>query len=126
MSNKTPQPTDSAAAELLEQKIMKFELNKIITWGRSYDEYVNMFSLNDNQLKLKILSVADGPASFNYKLTSKGGNVTSVDPLYQFTSQQIQTRIAEVYDPVLEETRKNKNKLRDLTNRSDGYESWGF
>lgn len=90
---------------------MKFKLNKIVPWGRSYDEYVKMFSLDNNTLKLRILSVADGPASFNYKVTSKNGNIVSIDPLYQFTSYEIKSRIDEVYETVLKKTQKNKDKF---------------
>jgi len=90
---------------------MAFKLKQIVPWGRSYEEYVKMFSLDSPQLKLKILSVADGPASFNCELTSKGGNITSIDPLYQFTARQIHCRINAAYAAVIEETRRNKDKF---------------
>jgi hypothetical protein len=70
-----------------------------------------MFSLTSKQLKLNILSVADGPASFNCELTSKDGSVTSIDPLYKYTKQQLKSRIDEVFETVLEEARRNKNKF---------------
>ena len=52
---------------------MSFTLEKIVPWGRSFDEYISMFSLSANDLKKKILGCGDGPASFNAELTKIGG-----------------------------------------------------
>ncbi len=67
-----------------------------------------MFALNENNLKLKILSCADGPASFNSELTFCGGEVVSIDPIYQFSVDEIKKRIEETYDEILKQVRKNK------------------
>ena len=72
------------------------------------DEYIKMFSLTRDELRLKILSCADGPASFNSELTKYGGVVTSVDPIYQFTAFEIKQRIDEAYEEVLQQTHQNK------------------
>lgn len=90
---------------------MNFKLEKIVPWGRSFDEYKKMFSLKNNITDIKILSVADGPASFNCELTSKGGSVVSTDPLYQFSTEEIESRIDACYKAVLEETEKYKNNF---------------
>ncbi|MGA1790195.1 MAG: SAM-dependent methyltransferase [bacterium] len=73
------------------------------------DEYIKMFSLTRDELRLKILSCADGPASFNSELTKYGGVVTSVDPIYQFTAFEIKQRIDEAYEEVLQQTHQNKD-----------------
>ena len=44
---------------------MAFTLDKVVPWGRSYDEYVSMFGLTGDDLSLSILGCGDGPASFN-------------------------------------------------------------
>ncbi len=43
---------------------MGFTLDKIVPWGRSYDEYVSMFGLTKADLGLRILGCGDGPAGF--------------------------------------------------------------
>jgi len=88
---------------------MPFQLDQIVPWGRSLDEYIKMFSLTRDELRLKILSCADGPASFNSELTKYGGIVTSVDPIYQFTALEIEQRIDEVYEEVLQQTHQNRD-----------------
>jgi len=38
-------------------------------WGRSFDEYVRMFSLNPADFERKIMECGDGSASVNAELT---------------------------------------------------------
>ncbi len=90
---------------------MPFQLQEVVPWGRSFEEYRNMFDLSDQDLKGRILGCGDGPASFNAELTKKGGKVVSVDPLYRYSSGEIRTRIDQVFDTVLEETRKNAHEF---------------
>ena len=84
------------------------ELKNILPWGRSFEEYREIFSLTDNDLKKSILGCSDGPASFNAELTRRGGKVISVDPTYEFTAKELQKRIAEVYKEVMSQAEKNK------------------
>ncbi|MGD0885361.1 MAG: SAM-dependent methyltransferase [Thermodesulfovibrionales bacterium] len=88
---------------------MSFTLDKIVPWGRSYEEYLSMFSLSKVDLNLYILGCADGPSSFNYGLTKRGGKIISVDPLYQLTKEQIAQRIKDTLNEVLEQTQKNES-----------------
>jgi hypothetical protein len=37
---------------------MPFKLEQVVPWGRSFEEYASMFSLNTNDLKKKFLDVA--------------------------------------------------------------------
>jgi len=88
---------------------MGFTLDKVVPWGRSYVEYVNMFDLSKDDLLLRILGCGDGPAGFNAELTKQGGHIVSVDPVYAFDTAQIKGRIAETYDTVMAQMRKNQN-----------------
>jgi len=88
---------------------MAFTLNQVVPWGRSYNEYVAMFAMSKVDLKKKFLDCSGGPASFNCVLTERGGNVISADPIYQFSADEIRSRISETYGEVIEQTRKNKN-----------------
>lgn len=85
------------------------ELSKAVPWGRSLNEYKEMFSLTDFDLGKKILGCGDGPACFNAELTKFGGKVVSVDPIYQFKAKQIKSRIDDVYSEIMEQMSKNKN-----------------
>jgi hypothetical protein len=88
---------------------MGFALDKVVPWGRSYEEYVNMFGLSEADLQRRILGCADGPAGFNAVLTSQGGNVVSLDPIYAFDTTQIRDRISETYEMVMAQLRENQN-----------------
>jgi len=87
---------------------MPFTLNDVVPWGRSYDEYVRMFALEDAELGSRILGCADGPASFNAEATRRGGRVLSCDPLYQFDAEAVRERIDATAENVLEQTRANR------------------
>lgn len=85
---------------------MGFQLAEVVPWGRSFDEYVAMFSLTAEDLRAAILGCGDGPASFNAELTRRGGTVTSIDPLYAHSADAIRARIAKIAPVVLGQTRQ--------------------
>jgi len=86
------------------------ELTNIVPWGRSFQEYKKMFSLSARDLEKSILGCGDGPASFNAELSSQGGNVISVDPIYCFTAKQLKSRILEVFKEVMQQMQLNKDR----------------
>lgn len=90
---------------------MSFTLDKVVPWGRSYDEYIRMFALTEVDLERRILGCGDGPASFNAELSKSGGHIVSVDPIYLFDVDQIKSRIIETYEEVMAQTRKNQNEF---------------
>lgn len=55
--------------------IMTIIYPSIKPWGRSFEEYVRMFSLTPADLKRKILGCGEGPASFNAELAERGGKL---------------------------------------------------
>ena len=83
------------------------QLKKIVPWGRNLDEYRSMFNLTESDLHLKILGCGDGPSSFNAEVYDLGGSVVSVDPIYQFSKDDLSKRIEEVKDEVMSQVRKN-------------------
>jgi len=85
------------------------KLENVVPWGRNLEEYKAMFMLSENDLQLNILGCGDGPASVNYEHTANGGNIVSIDPIYQFSKQEIQQRINDTKLVVSEQLRKNKN-----------------
>ena len=82
---------------------MAFQLNSVVPWGRNIDEYREMFLLSDDDMKMNIAGFGDGPASFNYQATLAGSKVTSFDPIYQFTREQLEQRIEEVRTIVMKQ-----------------------
>ena len=90
---------------------MSFTLDKVVPWGRSYDEYISMFDLTEAELGLCILGCGDGPAAFNSVLSQRGGNIVSVDPVYAFDAGQIRGRISETYETVMAQTHKNHSNF---------------
>jgi len=66
-----------------------------------------MFSLSESDLHANILGCADGPASFNSEMTRRGNRVTSSDPLYQFSSEQIRARIDQTSQLLVNQAAQN-------------------
>jgi uncharacterized membrane protein len=64
-----------------------------------------MFALTPDHLSGSILDCAAGPASFNAELTAEGHRVTSCDPLYFFTAEEIRSRIDAAYDTMVANVR---------------------
>ena len=91
---------------------MGFNLQQVVPWGRSFEEYCAMFTLDEQDLQKSILGVGDGPASFNAELTEQGESIVSVDPVYAFTSEQIRQRIAEIFDDMQVQVSNNASQLR--------------
>lgn len=90
---------------------MAFTLQDIVPWGRSFQEYVRMFSLDETALRGRILGCGDGPASFNAVGTRDGYRIVSADPLYGFSAQEIVHRIQEIVATMTEQTRCNAHEF---------------
>ncbi len=86
------------------------DLQTVVPWGRSFDEYRDMFALSDADLQKTILGCADGPASFNAVLTKQGGKIISCDPIYKFSVAEIKERINETYETVIGQTKTNAHQ----------------
>ncbi|MGA9638946.1 hypothetical protein, partial [Flavobacterium sp.] len=80
---------------------MAFELKNVVPWGRNLSEYKNMFNLSESDLNRRIISFGDGPASFNFEMDSEGKKCISIDPIYQFTTQELKERFNEVRNEVM-------------------------
>lgn len=87
------------------------QLERVVPWGRSFDEYVRMFALTPADLAGRILGCGDGPASFNAELSRRGGYVVSCDPIYQFSPTEIGRRITATRQTVLAVTEERKDRF---------------
>lgn len=90
---------------------MSFSLDNVVPWGRSFDEYVAMFGLTDADLGRRILDCGGGPASFNAVAAERGLDVTSLDPIYAFSAEQIQSRIEATAVTIEAELRDNADEF---------------
>jgi hypothetical protein len=88
-----------------------FTLDQVVPWGRSFAEYEQLFGLTAADLEGRILGCGDGPAAFNAEATRRGSRVVSCDPLYGFSRDSIETRIAATCDTVLEQTRRHADQF---------------
>ncbi|WP_416666841.1 SAM-dependent methyltransferase [Egbenema bharatensis] len=86
------------------------KLNEVVPWGRSLAEYRAMFNLSEAELRQRILGCGDGPASFNAEMTERGRSVVSVDPIYQFSADQIRQRVQQTYEPIISQVKQNPDR----------------
>jgi hypothetical protein len=86
------------------------KLNEVVPWGRTLEEYKLMFNLSEADLSSKILGCGDGPASFNAEMTEKGYSTISIDPIYQFSDEQIKQRVNDTYEPVISQVKQNSDR----------------
>lgn len=86
------------------------KLNEVVPWGRTLAEYKLMFDLSDADLDTKILGCGDGPASFNAEMTALGHAVISIDPIYQFSADQIEQQVQATYEPIISQVKANVDR----------------
>ncbi len=72
---------------------MDFHYKDIVPWGRSFDEYLDMFNLSENDLARDIVGVGGGTASFNAQMHACGTPIISVDPIYRYSEAELRQRI---------------------------------
>jgi hypothetical protein len=85
------------------------KLSEIVPWGRTLEEYKLMFALSETDLNSTILGCGDGPASFNAQMTDLGHSVVSLDPIYQFSAEEIEQRVNDTYEPVISQLQQNSS-----------------
>jgi hypothetical protein len=90
---------------------VSFKLEKVVPWGRSLEEYIRMFNLTEGDLSCTILDCAGGPSSFNAQMTRSGYTVTSCDPIYQLSADEIQSRIQATYPIIIDGLKTNFDRF---------------
>lgn len=88
-----------------------FTLDQVVPWGRSFEEYSSMFAITDADLAGRVLGCGDGPASFNAEATRRRAAVVSCDPIYRFGGVDLEARIANTFDQVIDQTRQNQHEF---------------
>ena len=73
------------------------------TWDRSFDEYLDMFNLSEDDLARDIVDVGGGTASFNARMHQRGTPIISVDPIYRYSEAELRQRIVAFKRQTMEE-----------------------
>lgn len=84
-------------------------LDNVVPFGRSLDEYVKIFNLTPTDRAGKIVGIGDGPASFNAEGTQLGYDITSIDPIYVFSGEEIKSRFDQVVDSIINQVKATPN-----------------
>jgi ubiquinone/menaquinone biosynthesis C-methylase UbiE len=85
------------------------QLKGVVPLGRTFTEYQAMFSLNKADLNKNILDCGGGPSSFNYEMKMQNKEVITIDPLYQFSKEDIKKRIDETFNDVMAQAKANQD-----------------
>jgi len=88
---------------------MAFELKNTVPWGRTLNEYQKMFCLSPDDFCKSIISFGDGPASFNYEMMLLKKSVTSIDPIYAYSKQELLGQIELSKGKIMHQIRANSN-----------------
>jgi hypothetical protein len=81
------------------------EVREIVPWGRSFEEYYQMFGLSEDDLSGRSLGCGDGPASLNAEATAAVHAVVSCDPISAFDAGPIRRRVEPTYETILSQVR---------------------
>lgn len=95
----------------------RFKLRSVAFFGRTLAEYIQMFSLDLEELRgKKILDVASGPGSFVAEALAMGLDATGCDPMYAQDADTITVQGKRDIDACREQIRKNPGVLayRDI------------
>ncbi len=79
----------------------EFDLDGVVPWGRSYEEYASFFAITEPDQSARILDCGGGPSSFNVDMNQRGNRVVSIDPLYGLTKQTIEERVLDARERMM-------------------------
>ncbi len=88
-----------------------YRIDSVYPWGRSIDEYTRMFSLTASDVSGRILDCGGGPASFCAELSNNNGRGVACDPLYQFTPDEIERRVHETHNEMVDLVRRDSHRF---------------
>lgn len=84
---------------------METMLNPLNAIGYGIDDYVNMFSLSENELDMHIIDCYAGASCFTKEMTMKKRKVVACDPLYGKSLATIKTTIEEAKQNLLKQVK---------------------
>jgi len=78
----------------------EFQLDGVVPWGRTADEYEAFLALRDVGRGARILDCGGGPSSFAAEWGERGHRVVAVDPIYAFDARAIRARFEATCEPM--------------------------
>lgn len=81
----------------------QLNLKNIALIGRTFEEYCNMFDLDDLSGNEIILDVASGVSSFCAEANKKGFNVTASDKIYSLSPYEIEQKCKQDLDMIIKQ-----------------------
>lgn len=104
---------------MLDKANDPFQISHVACFGRTLNEYIEMFNLDLDGLKGKsVLDCASGPASFTAQARKKEINVVACDPIYSLPIDQIMLNAQRDIPACIRETQRHR-ELFVRTNRED-------
>ena len=89
----------------------EFRFSKVVFFGRSLSEYINMFDLHLGEMTgLSVFDCASGPAAFAFEAAAHGISVTACDPMYAHTLPDLRV----IVDAHAEAVRSRQVEMMDL------------
>lgn len=80
----------------------EFNLDGVVPWGRSAEEYAALFALASLPASARVLDCGGGPSSFTIEMTERGFHAVSADPLYGLEKQAIEERMQRARHSILD------------------------
>lgn len=99
------------AEPVAEVNWMGFHYQDIVPWGRSFDEYLDMFNRSKADMTRDIVGVGAGHASFNARMRQRGTPRVSANPIYRYSESELRKRIQETYDDIIAQACQNQDKF---------------
>ncbi|MFD1735238.1 SAM-dependent methyltransferase [Bacillus salitolerans] len=105
----------------VEQNI-KLDLERIVFIGRTFEEYLDIFSLSEEELQgKKILDCPAGACSFTAVGNKKGVDVTACDIAYYYSEEDLRNKGLKDIGHAMEHMEKAKSNYRwDYFNNVEG------
>ncbi len=95
---------------------LSFDLSSVAFFGRGFDEYRSMFSLDTDALRgRRVLDVAAGPSAFTAGANARGVHATAVDPLYGLSADALAAHASMDHRRVVAEMRRKAGLFRSGT-----------
>ncbi len=97
-----------------------FQIDRVACFGRTMNEYVEMFNLDLEALKgASILDCASGPASFAAEAQKKEIKVVACDPIYSKEIDEIMERAQHDIPACIRETQRHRDLFARENNEED-------
>jgi hypothetical protein len=92
---------------------VEFQLSSVAFYGRSFEEYLRFFALDEAALRrVRVLDAAAGPSAFTAEAHGRGLSAVAVDPLYGYTAEALGAHVQIDYARMLAEMRRRETQFR--------------